>query len=155
MTFSFTLWWILRATDIESSFKLDITGKDERSLLVCAGIIRLWPKEFSYVHHETNAHATLRFRAVFEDIDFVHGVQSFWRWWSLDGVRNHLPSNETLRFISLLSLSLEKYAYAISMLTVIMKLDKYIMAFESFSTSYFLNPSHQPVCLHVYSSYLC
>jgi hypothetical protein len=33
---------------------------------------------------------------------------------------------------------------------VLMKLDMYIMAPELISTAYFINPSRQSVCLHVY-----
>jgi hypothetical protein len=33
---------------------------------------------------------------------------------------------------------------------IFMKLGMYIMAPESISTAYFINPSHQSVCLYVY-----
>jgi hypothetical protein len=55
-----------------------------------------------------------------------------------------------------------KYAYSISMLSlcppyqfwsaepIFMKLGMYIMTPGHISTAYFINPSHQSVCLHVY-----
>jgi hypothetical protein len=38
---------------------------------------------------------------------------------------------------------------------IFMKLCMYIMSPEPISTAYFINPSHQSVCLHVYPSYCC
>jgi hypothetical protein len=38
---------------------------------------------------------------------------------------------------------------------VFMELGMYIMAPEPISTAYFINPSHQYVCLYVYPLYRC
>jgi hypothetical protein len=38
---------------------------------------------------------------------------------------------------------------------IFMKLGMYIMAPEPISTAYYINPSHQSVCLYVYPSYHC
>jgi hypothetical protein len=38
---------------------------------------------------------------------------------------------------------------------IFMKLDMYVMATEPISTAYYINPSHQFVCLYVYPSYSC
>jgi hypothetical protein len=38
---------------------------------------------------------------------------------------------------------------------VLTKLGMYIMAPEPISTAYFINPSHQSVCLYLYPSYHC
>jgi hypothetical protein len=43
----------------------------------------------------------------------------------------------------------------ISPLSTFAKLRTYIMAPEPISTAYFINPSHQSVCLYVYPSYRC